>query len=381
MVDIEELIRKVANHDPTIKIVDLDEFDNPTEEQMLRLLDALFRNRYVKEFKCFRYNNSGRRPRWMTQAVAERLADLFRVNTVIDNVKLPGLIGNDHFAVVAQGLYNNTMVETLDISFGGLVGRRGGDTIRDLLLHNGIIVEIDNRDLGVEGISSLATALADERCKLKTLRLRFCGIGDDGAQVLCNALKRNEVLEHLILDNNPLTFTGLQSVAEMLLVNTSIESIDLSGNNFDRDAPSSEAVRGCLVQALQDNHSLRRMNVQHCGRRLQQHLPMIQFFLTRNKMGTLVEGRGADPAPNNTDTNANGAAAVPAGFWPHVLVFCANRDCPEVKASLLFYVLSKRTNDVFAGHVLQQQKRMRRHGTHPIASAGDANAPKSSTSD
>ena len=71
---------------------------------------------------------------------------------------------------------------------------------------------------------------------------------DEGAVVVCNALKESKVskLKELVLEDNGITVTGAESVAAYLAVTTSLTKIDVSDNNLgsDGEAALQKAVEG-----------------------------------------------------------------------------------------------------------------------------------------
>ncbi len=171
---MEASIDKVARHDPAVTQFCV-LYRGVTEEQMVRLIDALKPNQYVRKPDFFNAPH--------TPAVCRELASLFRVDKVIQYVRLPqGMINND-FALIAESLHDNTAVQTLDLNDCNIDGRQGGEIIWLLLLNNQSITKLDlscNFRLGSEGTARVAQALRSDRCVLKELLLWKCGIGNEG---------------------------------------------------------------------------------------------------------------------------------------------------------------------------------------------------------
>jgi len=85
-------------------------------------------------------------------------------------------------------------------------------------------------------------------------------LGSDGAAAIADALK-GRALEDLKLQKNNITSEGIMKLAEMLEVNTSLKTCDLSENNFGDDGGRA------LVAALRKNpaSSLQDLDVYGCG--------------------------------------------------------------------------------------------------------------------
>lgn len=146
----------------------------------------------------------------------------------------------DHFARVC-GNTNVTSLAALSIKFYG-IGDLGARLLGQALTRNVSLVSLnlESNKIGAIGAEALASCIILQAKSpsaagpgLKSLRMSYNQIGDDGAIALAEALTQSSTLLELSLKNNSIRRAGLVKIAESLLVNQTIEAISLFGNDFD----------------------------------------------------------------------------------------------------------------------------------------------------
>jgi Leucine-rich repeat (LRR) protein len=110
----------------------------------------------------------------------------------------------------------------------------------------------------IRNLNLAETAMQDSR-------LRFSGNGNSNARVLNFILRKNTSIEELNLSNTGLDDNGLKELAEAIRVNSTLKTLNISGNYFGNSSPcffslfhSCEGLTGAraLVDALSGNTSL-----------------------------------------------------------------------------------------------------------------------------
>lgn len=109
------------------------------------------------------------------------------------------------------------------------------------ILHQ--VVHITNLDLrknhiGASGGLLLARALMDPECKLRTMFLYNCEIGDEGVKHISTALETNKSLVKLNLCDNGFTGIAGSHIAAALRKNTTLQKLDLNNNQFGNEGAS-----------------------------------------------------------------------------------------------------------------------------------------------
>ena len=137
---------------------------------------------------------------------------LQRNNVRIRSLWLPQHLSDDDTFRTLASLHRNTHVEEVHARMlRGIQGHEGGEAVRDHLLVNRNIKDLDidqwciqdqRRRLGPEGATRIAQALFNPLCILKVLKLKECRIGNDGMLALGEALQTNTTLEELNDDGN-----------------------------------------------------------------------------------------------------------------------------------------------------------------------------------
>lgn len=150
-------------------------------------------------------------------------------------------------------------------------------------------------------------ALAREGLKnFSVLKLQHCGIGDEGAFQLAEALRRPDCsLQQLYLDGNRIGEAGLTALANSLRTNTSLQVLSIKGNNNFPVATTTTTttIRETFLTTLQyDNKTLQRLELssmpidddeQHQQQRHVQD--QLDHFLRLNRLGRHSFGNSTIP--------------------------------------------------------------------------------------
>ncbi|XP_066512296.1 uncharacterized protein [Hoplias malabaricus] len=165
--------------------------------------------------------------------------------------------------MISDGLKSsNSKVEILRLT-GCKLGERSCEDLGSILLVNSSLKELDlsNNDLQDSGVEKLSAALKSSLCKLETLRLNVCKLGEKSCEDLGSVLLVNSSLKELDLSNNDLQDSGVEKLSaglksslckletlrlnvcklgekscedlgSVLLVNSSLKELDLSNNDL-----------------------------------------------------------------------------------------------------------------------------------------------------
>lgn len=183
---------------------------------------------------------------------------------------------------LAGALESNTTLTSLDLHSNALLS--SARAFATMLLRNQSLTHLNLRTngIGANGAAALAKALGTDQCRLTSLNLRDNSIMAVGAAALAVALKANPVLKDLDLSENlikeagaatlaealgsngsltalNLRYNGLRSgalqVAKMLMINTSLRSLNLAQNDID-----GKGVRA-VAKALSENINLTSLDL------------------------------------------------------------------------------------------------------------------------
>eukprot|EP01083_Nonionella_stella_P093463 261956_1 len=150
--------------------------------------------------------------------------------------------------------------------------------IGQALRNNSTVISLSIRDSTLErtACESLAGALRENK-SLTLLELTHCRIGCE-VKVLANAIEENSTLTDLRLSDNNIGEEGILSIAEMVSVNRTLQSLEVSRNSFSHIGASHLA----MALSGKNIHS-------DCGRssksdqvKRQPNLPRIQFLGMRS---------------------------------------------------------------------------------------------------
>ena len=92
-------------------------------------------------------------------------------------------------------------------------------------------------------------------CNVTVLNLQYCQLGDGGARVMLEFLRRNTTLEKLNLLGNEIDDDGARALAEALRSNTTLTSLGLADNILKYDGARA------LAEALRSNTTLTSLDL------------------------------------------------------------------------------------------------------------------------
>jgi hypothetical protein len=116
---------------------------------------------------------------------------------------------------------------------------------------------------------------------MRVLNVSNCNVGDDGALLFSEMLRKNHTLRELVLRNNKITRSSADFVCTLSLHNDSLLRLDLQGNDI-------------ALADLRDIDLLTRLNAQH--RQLKQHVLELYANCTRLTELNLCESEASGHA-------------------------------------------------------------------------------------
>ena len=120
---------------------------------------------------------------------------------------------------------------------------------------------LSNNRLSDKGVKLLAKALATSNQTLKILNLQENDISDTGAEYVAEMLKTNTTLIGLWLDKNEIGNVGARILSDALTNhNTTLEYLGLSKNQRITDACVDD-----LEKMLQNNPSMNELSIHECS--------------------------------------------------------------------------------------------------------------------
>ena len=266
-----------------------------TEENGQALSHMLKTNKTLNMFVLSRNSINGRGVRCLSEGISSSSAI-----SKLDLSYNPIQDGEDGLSHLCQALTTNTSL--MELNFAGFAlsvsGRRQGEMVQAIkslqVSHRGFTGHVLNSlsyfissssaisqlDLsrnpiqdGKDGLSHLCQALTTNT-SLVELNLSDCKLHKACGPALRNMLETNKTLMSLNLSSNPrisdhdvadiveglsIRDTGaMKSLADCLMVNDSLEQLDLSGNTI-----SPEAAHG-FSDMLKQNRTIKKLNVSQC---------------------------------------------------------------------------------------------------------------------
>lgn len=166
------------------------------------------------------------------QAIATALPLLTQLHTLKAN---GNGFGYDGVRYICGPLKKSITIKHLELS-GNNMGDDGAEIIaRELLPMHRYLRELylDDNKIGNDGCKELGEGLLHNKY-LETFSISKNLIYTEGCRILCFAVQSNGILKRLRLDNNPLGAAGGRYVGEMLLMNDSLEFVDVSNIDLNR---------------------------------------------------------------------------------------------------------------------------------------------------
>jgi Ran GTPase-activating protein (RanGAP) involved in mRNA processing and transport len=148
-------------------------------------------------------------------------------------------VDDDSIEDISDFLCDDPAILDLDFS-GNCITDLGARYFSDILSHNSTLVVLDLSDntIGDAGVEHLANALCSNTT-LKTLALKkLSKLGDEGVKALADTLGDNSSLECLDLSGNEgISDEGVEALAKALHTNTTLKRLEMKATSFgDRGA-------------------------------------------------------------------------------------------------------------------------------------------------
>jgi len=151
-------------------------------------------------------------------------------------------------------IYQNNSIDTLKIESVFVDSKFGRDFIEGLCGHPSLTrLENSHGKLGSTGCTAIGKVLKHTQ-SLKSLRLRFCQLDDEGMKVLCDGLVGNSTIKDLSFNGNTnITPVGWRALSTILQhPNCKLIDLDLPYAGIDNVSLSilGSALRGSSIKAL-----------------------------------------------------------------------------------------------------------------------------------
>ena len=178
-------------------------------------------------------------------------------------------LGDNHKTIT----FNHSSSDRIQFLIPAILGR---NTIEQFHLLSSFL----SRDCILSFSSQLSTNKS-----LTILALTNGSISDDGVIALAQSLQYNETLKNLYLSYNPgITSACAQSLAELLLINSTLSDLNLSHTNIDGDGVL------ILMRSLKTNNTLKKLSLDKQHKKTCSTLPYyedienILKFVVRKKL-------------------------------------------------------------------------------------------------
>ena len=261
----------------SLQVLDLS--DNPISAGVVHIAESLKHNHSLLEIN---FDRCG-----ITEKESQSLAISLKENKSLQTLILNWNILSDRGAAhMADCLRHNKCLKKLDISFCGL-SDPGMKSLASVLEMNGSLEELNfSGNDAVTGVGLMALGECLKRNKgLKTLKTARCGISEKGGKSIGDALMVNRSLQSLDLRDNPIS-SGAIHIAESLKHNPSLIELNLGNCGISEeggkaigdalmvnislqvlylcDNPISTGVV-YIAKSLKYHHSLIELNLEKCG--------------------------------------------------------------------------------------------------------------------
>ena len=134
---------------------------------------------------------------------------------------------------LAKVLKSNSSLKEIYLSNNNHIGDKGWKYLAEALKVNNSLEKIELNDFGIktEGAKCLVEVLK-VNTSLKYILLRCNDLGDEGMKHLKEGLKVNRSVEEIQLDNNEIGEEGIKHLAEGLTGNTVLKKLTLEDNDI-----------------------------------------------------------------------------------------------------------------------------------------------------
>lgn len=177
---------------------------------------------------CLEYNE-------LLHAGAQHIAKGLRANTTLEVLNLKGnVLGDDGVAYVVNALQTNSTLLDLNMALNE-IGPIGASEIAHVLPYTSLKkLNLRKNFLGDEASAVFSEVLAnvEGQCKLQTLDMSSCRIGDDGIVQFFAAITGNKFLKGVDFRDNFVSERAELSLLEYLDANSSLQKVQLAGNRL-----------------------------------------------------------------------------------------------------------------------------------------------------
>jgi len=176
---------------------------------------------------------------------------LLRNDKITEIILRENRISDSDMTDIADGLIENSTLQSIDLSYNEL-GPRGGDAVGHVLRRNSELKSIDIgwNLLRHQGTMSVIKDGLAETNVLRSICLAWNGISDEGGVLLGQVIRDNSSLESIDVSHNRIGPNGAASLAMGIKTNVTLKILILSDN------PLRDTGAASIVRAIRDNNSL-----------------------------------------------------------------------------------------------------------------------------
>ena len=265
-----------------------------TEENGQALSHMLRENRTLKSLRVLPISHiDGHGLRYFSEYISSSLHAIRKLDLSYNQIQ----DGEDGLFHLCQALTTNTSLVELNL-YNCKLRKASGPALCHMLETNKTLTALDlsrNSSISDHNVAGIAEGLSSNH-SLKYLNLCSCGIHDTGVmKSLADSLMVNDSLEELDLSGNTISPEAARGFSDMLKHNSTLKKLDVSQCEL-----TDEAVKS-LASALEVNSSLQELDLSHNDDLTDTALVALGESLKRNtRLKTLRIGSC------NDSTTANG---------------------------------------------------------------------------
>ena len=165
--------------------------------------------------------------------------------------------------------------------------------LNELLLNNKNLEKLiigTDRTFGSDGIIKISPGI-EHNLKITHLMLPICYIGDEGAEILANALFKNIDIKEINLEENKIGEKGMKVLSEKVFGKVSLNSINLSHNLIDEESAKylGESLKEAtnLKYLILNSNKLMDIGCLYIAKGLEKNDSLIELSLDYNKISTI----------------------------------------------------------------------------------------------
>ena len=187
----------------------------------------------------------------ITDTGVQHLATMLAANRTLEELNLSSAFSgrfSDHAVLAIQGLHGAYSLHSGRISDHAMAKLSAG--LRANRSVTKLTLQCDITDTGAQHLAAMLVVNAT----LQELDLSSTSITDNGVSHLSRAIQHNNSVTHLDLSHNrSITNTGAVTLGEMLTVNKSLRELNLQGTSVRQEGVNA------LMKGLQCNHMLKEL--------------------------------------------------------------------------------------------------------------------------